>query len=389
VFNVFLLGFTSLCTDISSEMVYPLIPLFLASTGAGPAALGLIEGLAESVAALLKVFSGSIADRAGKRKPMTIAGYTASAVGKVMLSLAGGWITVLCARTVDRAGKGIRTAPRDALIADSTAEEKRGRAFGLHRGMDTAGAVIGVGTAFAVITAGHSDYRSVFLLSVIPAFIGVALLFWLRESARAPHSTGTPPALRWRALPVNLRIFLGIALVFSLGNSSNTFLLLRSSEAGASPGSVLLLYLVYNISYMLWSYPAGWLSDRLGRTLVLICGYVIYGSVYLAFALLEVAGSAWLPWLLFALYGVYSGLTDGIEKALVADLAPQGLRASALGLHAMITAIGLFPASVLAGLLWQQWGSPAPFALGGILGLCAAAGIALLVREGRRRLPAS
>jgi MFS family permease len=382
VFNIVLLGFTSLLTDISSEMVYPLIPLFLTTLGAGPAALGLIEGFAESLASLLKVFSGYISDRAGKRKGLTLAGYLSSALGKVILSLATGWGTVLCARAVDRLGKGIRTAPRDALIAESTEQGKRGRAFGLHRGMDTAGAVIGVSVASMMIAGGSREYARVFLLSVLPAFLGVALLFLLKEPPRARGKERERPVLRWRVLPRDLRVFLAIALVFSLGNSSNAFLLLRSSGPGHGPGDVLLLYLAYNVSYMLFSYPAGWISDRLGRKLVLTCGYTIYGLVYLGFALFDPAESMWIPWVLFSLYGLYSGLTDGIEKALVTDLAPQKIRVTAIGVHAMITGIGLFPASLLAGLLWEQWGPAAPFMFGGVLGLGAAGGIAILLHDG-------
>jgi MFS family permease len=389
VFNIILLGFTSLFTDISSEMVYPLIPLFLASLGAGPAALGVIEGFAESLASLLKVFSGYISDRVGKRKGLTLAGYISSAFGKVILSLATGWGTVLVARTVDRIGKGIRTAPRDALIAESTVPGKRGRAFGLHRGMDTAGAVIGVGTAYLIIAGGGREYTRVFLLSIIPAFIGAALLFWLKEPSRVQAVKPARPVFRWHVLPKRLRLFLTVAMVFSLGNSSNAFLLLRSSGPGHGPGGVLLLYLAYNVSYMLLSYPAGRLSDMLGRKAILVCGYAMYGAVYLGFALFDPAQSAWLPWVLFPLYGVYSGLTDGVEKALVTDLAPQNVRVTAIGVHAMITGIGLLPASLLAGLLWEQWGPAAPFLFGGLLGLAAAAGLAVLLRGGTSTSPAA
>ena len=382
MFNIVLLGFTSLFTDISSEMVYPLIPLFLTSIGAGPAALGLIEGFAESLASLLKVFSGYIADRVGKRKGLTFAGYLCSAAGKVILSLATGWGTVLCARTVDRFGKGVRTAPRDALIADSTSQGVRGRAFGLHRGMDTAGAAIGVAAAYLLISRGNRGYTQVFLLAALPAFIGVALLAWVKEPPRVHGEDPARPVLRWNVLPKNLRIFLCIALVFSLGNSSNAFLLLRSSGAGHGPGAVLLLYLAYNVSYMLWSYPAGWLSDRLGRKLVLTCGYAIYGIVYFGFALFDPAESTWLPWILFTMYGVYSGLTDGVEKAFVTDVAPKDIRGTAVGVHATITGAGLLPASLLAGVLWELWNPAAPFILGGVMGLGAAGGIAMLVRDG-------
>jgi len=387
--NIILLGLTSLLTDISSEMVYPLIPFFLASLGAGPAALGLIEGLAETTASLLKVVSGRWSDRAGRRKGLTVAGYGSSAVGKLLLAIPFGWPGVLVARTVDRIGKGIRSAPRDALIAESAIEGTRGRAFGLHRGMDTAGAVIGTGIALAVILGGGAQYVRIFLLSVIPAAAGVALLFLVKEAApRARGATGRPP-LRWGSLPADLRVFLGIALLFTLGNSSNTFLLLRASGAGVSTAGVLLLYLVYNVSYMLWSYPAGRLSDRLGRKNVLVCGYALYGLVYCGFAALGEGGAGWLVWVLFIMYGAYSGLTDGVEKALVADLAPRDARGTAIGLHAAITGAGLLPASILAGFLWDQAGAAAPFLLGGTMGLAAAALVALLVREGTSARPAA
>jgi MFS family permease len=382
VFNIVLLGVTSLCTDISSEMVYPLLPLFLASIGAGPAALGLIEGFAESLASLLKVFSGSLADKFGKRKGLTLAGYACSALGKVILAVATGWGMVFCARSVDRFGKGIRTAPRDALIAESAAEGKRGRAFGLHRAMDTAGAVIGVSAACVIIAGKNADYAKVFLLSVIPASIGVLLLLWLREPARDRRREREKAAISLRALPEKLKRFLAIAFVFSLGNSSNAFLLLRSSGPSRGLSGVLLLYLAYNVSYMVLSYPAGRLSDRLGRRRILTWGYTVYGCVYLGFAFFDPAQSSWIPWLLFTLYGAYSGLTDGVEKALVTDLAPGSVRAGAIGLHAMITGIALLPASVIAGLLWERCGPASPFILGGALGLGAAAGIAMLLRDG-------
>lgn len=380
--NVVLLGLTSLLTDISSEMVYPLIPFFLASLGAGPAALGLIEGLAETAASLLKVVSGRRSDRVGRRKGLTIAGYGSSALGKALLAIPWGWPGVLVARTVDRVGKGIRSAPRDALIAESADERRRGRAFGLHRGMDTAGAVIGTGIALAVILGGGAHYVRIFLLSVIPAAAGVALLFFVRERAPVARSAAARPPLRWGSLPGSLRVFLGIALLFALGNSSNTFLLLRASGAGVSTAGVLILYLVYNVSYMLWSYPAGLLSDRFGRKNVLVCGYAVYGIVYCGFAALGQSGAGWFVWVLFILYGAYSGLTDGVEKALVADIAPREARGTAIGLHATITGAGLLPASLAAGVLWDLAGPAAPFLLGGATGLGAAAAVALLVREG-------
>ncbi|HUI65361.1 MAG TPA: MFS transporter [Bacteroidota bacterium] len=382
--NIILLGLTSLFTDVASEMVYPLVPFFLLGTlGAGPALLGLIEGIAESIASLLKVFSGYISDRLGKRKGLTIVGYAASALGKITLAAAAQSGTVFCARALDRLGKGIRTAPRDALIAESAQSGTSGRAFGLHRAMDSAGAVIGVLLAYLIIAGGANDYRRVFLWSIVPALLGVALLFRLADPARNGGRPAQLPQLRWRILPRKLRRFLLVAFLFALGNSSNAFLLLRSSEAGVTTQQVLLLYLVYNCFYALSSYPAGKVADLLGQRVVLVTGYCLYGLVYLGFTQITPAGAHWLPWLLFAVYGLYSGLTDGVEKALVSELAPVEVRASAMGVHASIVGFGLLPASLIAGALYQRIGPDAPFILGGTLGLAASAGIAIALRQGR------
>jgi MFS family permease len=378
--NIIILGLTSLFTDIASEMVYPLIPFFLTSTlGAGPAILGIIEGIAESTASLLKVFSGHISDRLQRRKALTIAGYSGSMIGKVLLYAAGSWTVVLGARVVDRMGKGLRTAPRDALIAESADPSLRGRAFGLHRTMDTAGAAIGVGLAYFFFTHYTGNYGSVFLWSLVPATIGVLLLFFVREVRTATPGSAHPPSLRWNIMPKKLRTFLIIALIFTLGNSSNTFLLLRAGDLGFTPGSAILLYLVYNLSYALFSYPAGRLSDHIGRKSLLVAGYAIYGLVYLGFAMSTGQSGSWPVWTLFSLYGLYSGITEGVEKALVADLAPGELRGTAIGLHATIVGIGLLPASLIAGQLWAQIGPSAPFLFGGGMGLLAAIGLFFLL----------
>ncbi len=380
MFNILLLGFTSLLTDVSSEMVYPLVPFFLiAALGAKPGVLGLIEGLAESVASLLKFFSGYISDRLRRRKALTIAGYGASAVGKALLVMASGWGVVLAGRVVDRLGKGIRTAPRDALIADSAQDHRRGMAFGLHRTLDTWGAALGVGLAYYFFTRAPGDYTRVFLWSLVPAAAGVLLLFAVREAAPAAGARAALPRLRWSALPRRLRLFLGVALLFTLGNSSNTFLLLRAQSVGFTASTAILLYLVYNVSFALVSYPAGRLSDRIGRKALLVAGYAVYGAVYLGFALLGGAESAGLVWGLFALYGVYSGFTDGVEKALVSDLAPAAVRATAIGVHATVVGIGLFPASFIAGQLWDLLGPSAAFYFGGATGLLAAVGLLLIL----------
>ena len=377
VFNIILLGLTSLLTDIASEMVYPLIPFFLTvRLGASPAVLGVIEGLAESVASILKAFSGYLSDRLQDRKRLTIVGYACSACGKLLLVLAAGWGMVLGARIVDRIGKGIRTAPRDALVADSAPDGRHGRAFGLHRALDSCGAVIGVALAYWFFTRGSGDYSRVFLWSVLPAALGVLLLFFVRQP-RAGATPATLPLLRWRALPRRLRCFLAVSFLFTLGNSSNTFLLLRATNLGYTPATVILLYLTFNAVYAAAAYPAGRLSDHVGRKVLLVSGYVFYAAVYAGFALVP-ASHASLLWGMFALYGLYIGITDGVEKALVADLAPPALRATGIGLHATIVGIGLFPASFIAGELWEHIGPAAVFYFGGAMGLLAAGGLMLL-----------
>jgi MFS family permease len=371
--TIIILGLTSLLTDISSEMVYPLIPFFLTATlGAGPAALGLIEGIAESAASILKLLSGMASDRFRRKKPFAILGYGTSALGKGVLYLAGSWAVVFAGRLMDRIGKGIRTAPRDALIADSATPGEIGKAFGLHRAMDTIGAALGVILAWWFITARPGDYATVILWSVVPAVLGVILLFFIAES-RQHKSAGRPVSLAsWHSLPPPLRRFLAVALLFTLGNSSNTFLLLRAADFGYSPATIILLYLVYNLAYAGLSYPAGRWSDRIGRRWIVSAGYVLYAVVYAGFAFAGEAGKEWIPWVLFTVYGFYSAATDGVEKALIAELAPAGLRASAIGLHAMIVGIGLFPASLVAGILWSAAGPATALGLGACTGILSA-----------------
>lgn len=433
MFNVIILGVVSLLTDISTEMVYPLLPLFLTTRlGATPAVVGLIEGIAESLASLLKVFSGYLADLFGRKKPLAILGYGSSALGKVVLYLAGSWPVVLAARVIDRFGKGIRTAPRDALIADSSTPETRGRAYGLHRAMDTLGAAIGVLLAYYFITAYKGDYGHVFLWAMVPAFLGMAVLFLARETGTGAEETATDasgggdahadagedaemlsasegdagdrtrgvktsplarqegadprsipavrrrkaPSFQWSKLDRRLRGFLVVVFLFALGNSSNQFLILRAGDLGFGPAAVLLVYFLYNAVYSLLSYPAGRLSDKIGRKTLLVVGYATYGLVYLGFAF---ARAPWHVWALFATYGAYIALTEGVEKALVADIAPVHLRATTIGLHATLVGAGLLPASLLAGFLWNAFGPQATFAFGGMMGLLAAAGIWVVV----------
>jgi MFS family permease len=377
--NIIILGLTSLLTDISTEMVYPLLPIFLASLGSGPATLGLIEGIAESTASLLKVFSGYWSDRLGQRKSLAIVGYAGSTVGKGLLAIATGWTMVLAGRVADRIGKGIRTAPRDALIADSAPDGQRGRAFGVHRAMDTAGAAAGVMLALLILNFSGADVRTVIVWSLIPAAIGVALLFLVRDIRLDADLRPPLPGLRLSLIPLPLRRFLLVSFLFTLGNSSNTFLLLRASSEQIQVTGILLLYLAYNVAYSVLSYPAGRLSDRLGRKSILVVGYATYAVVYIGMALLP-AHAGYLSFLLlFCLYGLYSGVTEGVEKALVADLAGPSMRATAIGMHATIVGAGLLPASLIAGQLWSLLGPAAPFAFGGGMAALSALLLAILL----------
>ncbi len=375
--NVWITGLTSLFTDISSEMVYPIISLYIKALGGGAVALGFIEGLAESTASLLKVFSGAISDRVGKRKPLAVSGYSLSALGKLLFYLARSWPVVLVGRVVDRFGKGVRTAPRDALIAESVGSEGRGGAFGLHRAMDTAGAVIGILIAYWIISRFHLHagdaslwipvFKKLLLASLFPALLGVAILLAAVETGRGPIKRSVK--LTFSGLDIRLRWVLAVVLLFTLGNSSNQFILLRAAEPdlGFSPQKVVLLYLFYNIFYMLVSYPAGRASDRLGRKPLLVLGFLLYSSTYFLIALRPN-----LIWAAMALYGLYSGVSEGVMKALVSELAPSERKATLLGLLATLEGIGLLPASLIAGFLWSYISPSAPFLFGGASALISA-----------------
>lgn len=385
--NILLLGMVSFFTDVSSEMVYPLLPLFLTERlGVGPAVLGLIEGLAESLASLVKVAAGHLSDRSGRRKPLAVVGYALAGAGKLLLYVAASWGWVLAGRAVDRFGKGIRTAPRDALIADSVSPAGLGRAFGLHRAMDTLGAASGVLGAYLLIRLYHGDPRGTFLWALVPAALALAFFIPVREQG-LPHRHGrehrpapsAPARLRWGALDPGLKLFLILTFLFTLGNSSNQFLLLRARNLGAAADTVVLLYLSYNLVYSVLAYPAGRLSDRVGRGRVLVAGHAAFAVVYAGFA--TASGGAAL-WYLFAGYGLYSAATEGVARAFLAERAPAELRATVLGLHATMASVALFPASLLAGALWETWGPAAPFWFGAGAGLLAAGGLWLLVRGG-------
>lgn len=374
--------------DISSEMVVNILPLFLSNVlGVGTSVIGAIEGLAESLASLLKLFSGWLSDKLRGRKWIAVAGYGLSAIVKPFFYWAQSWQAVAGVRWLDRVGKGIRTAPRDALVADSVDESQRGLAFGLHRAADTGGAVLGLVVALGVVwrlQATQADltlntFRVIVLVSLIPAFLAVASLALLAKDVPV-SKTRDLPRFALKSLGRPFIVFIVLVGLFELGNSSDAFLVLRAQERGVSVVGVLGMLVVFNVIYTLISTPAGALSDKIDRKKMVVGGWFLYSLVYLGFGL---ARTSLHVWLLYGLYGFYYGLTYGTAKALVADLVPENLRGTAYGTYNAVLGILDFPASLIAGLLWQGaggWGGfgpQAPFIFGAALALIAAVGLAV------------
>jgi MFS family permease len=375
--NVWAVSLTSFFMDISSEMVVNIVPLFLYNVlGVGAGIIGLIEGIAEATASLLKVFSGWLSDRIGARKWPAVAGYALSAAAKPFFFFANSWGAIAGVRWADRVGKGIRTAPRDALVADSIDESQRGLAFGFHRAADTGGAVFGLLIALGVVWAaqsaavelGRSTFQVVVLVSLLPAVLAVLSL---TLGARDVPVEGVPqrPAITFRGLGKPFLVFLVIVGLFDLGNSSDAFLVLRAQERGLSVVGILAMLVAFNLVYALVSTPAGSLSDKVGRRKVIVGGWLAYATIYLGFAL---AGDVWQVWVLYVLYGVYYGLAYGTSKAMVADLVPAELRGTAYGTYNATLGLLDFPASLIAGLLWQTVSPSAPFYFGALMALGAA-----------------
>jgi MFS family permease len=381
--NIWAVSLTSFFMDISSEMVINILPLFLANVlGVRTTIVGLIEGIAEATASLLKVFSGWLSDRLRARKWVAVAGYALSSLAKPFFYLANSWSMVAGVRWADRVGKGIRTSPRDALVADTISEEQRGLAFGFHRAADTGGAVIGLLIALGVVwltqqadtELGRSTFRTVVLISLLPAFLAVLSL---AIGARDVPVKGVRerPRISFRGLGRRFGLFLLIVGLFDLGNSSDAFLVLRAQERGLSVVGVLGMLVTFNLVYALVSTPGGSLSDRVGRRRVIIGGWLVYAAIYLGMAL---ARTGWHVWALYALYGVYYGLAYGTTKAMVADIVPKSLRGTAYGTYNAVLGILDLPASLIAGLLWQgvgDWtgfGPSAPFLFGAAMALAAA-----------------
>ena len=412
--NVVALGFVSLLTDVSSEMLVYVVPLFLANVlAASTAVIGLIEGIVESASAILRLVSGAISDRFGRRRLLVGTGYSTSVVAKALYLVAATWPVVLLARLGDRVGKGIRTAPRDALIADSTPPEARGRAFGLHRAMDTTGAVVGVGLAAIVVTVFQGDalqlsedtFRALVLLALVPAVAGVGVIVVAVRDVRSASVeaqpgpsveaagsgvasgatvAGVPRARTWteraRMFPAAFWIFVGATVLFTLGNSSDAFIALRSQALGVTVRDLLLMVVLFNVVDALIALPAGALSDVIGRSRLLLVAWGVYAATYAGFAL---AGSSVAVPVLWVLYGVYYGILEAVGRAFIADLAPVEARATAFGIYNMAIGLALLPASIVAGLLWDNVSQSATFWFGAACAAAAAVVLGIFVRRPR------
>jgi MFS family permease len=373
------LGVVSLLTDASSEMIYPLLPTFLTTVlRAGPAFVGLVEGAAETVAAALKVVSGRWSDRMGRRKPLAVAGYSLSSLARPLVAVAQAPWHVLAVRVADRVGKGIRGAPRDALIAQVTAPADRARAFGFHRAMDHAGAVVGPLLASALLAWGFT-LRTVFALAAVPAVLSVlALVFGVREEPVARARADVADAAPVGPLPPALRRYLAVVALFTLGNSTDAFLLLRAQEEGVALAGIPLLWAFHHVVKSAASTPGGALADRIGRRRAIAAGWAVYAAAYAGFA---VARGPVAMVVLFAVYGLFFALTEGAERALLAELAPHAARGRAFGLFHAVSGIVLLPASLLTGFLWQTFGAPTALLTGAGLAAAACAALLALVPE--------
>ncbi|MBC7233007.1 MAG: MFS transporter [Chloroflexi bacterium] len=388
--NIWATSLTSFFMDISSEMVLNILPLFLSNVlGVKTNVIGFIEGIAEATSSVLKVFSGWLSDKLRQRKWLAVAGYGISALVKPFFYVADSWLVVAAVRWADRIGKGIRTAPRDALIADSVREEDRGLAFGLQRAADTGGAVLGILIALLTVWISQrsqmglaaTTFRTVVLVSLVPAILAVLSLALGAQDVTVTKQRPAPK-LAFRSLGKPFMVFMLIVGLFDLGNSSDAFLVLRAQERGLNVLGILAMLATFNLIYALVSAPAGSLSDRIGRRRLVIGGWLVYASIYFGFAL---AKQGWQVWLLYALYGLYYGLSYGTAKAMIADIVPEAVRGTAYGTYNAVLGMLDFPASLIAGLLWdgvpalgfRGFGAPAPFFFGATLALLAAIAMAI------------
>ena len=388
--NVFFMGLTSLLTDISSELIFTLIPLFLSNVlGASSTLIGLVGGISESADSFLRILSGWLSDKIGKRKLLAVLGYSFSTLVKPFMLMANSWGAVAGIRFGDRVGKGVRTASRDALIADSVGEKERGRGFGLHRAMDSFGAVIGLAIAAVIVYLIPGDkfhldvsaYHWMVIIGIIPAVLAVAVLMTLVHERKKPAinvKTGTSTTAKITPFSFQFKLYLAIMALFTLGNSSDFFLVLRAQNVDVPLLQVVLMLVLFNLTYALIAMPMGVLSDKLGRKRVIVVGWFIYGLAYLGFAL---ASSSWQIWMLFAIYGIYYGICEGAAKAFVADMVPIERRGTAYGLYNGVVGIMALPASLIAGVLWDTFAPAAAFYFGAGLALLAMVGMMVLIKE--------
>lgn len=376
--NVFFAGLVSFFMDVSSEMIYPLMPLFLANVlGINKSLIGLIEGLAEATASLLKVFSGWLSDRIGQRRNLMIAGYAISTLSRPIFALAGFWQQVLAARFIDRLGKGIRTAPRDAIIAESTEPTHLARAFSFHRSMDTMGAVVGPAIAMLLLQLHSGNYQMVFWLSMVPGAMAVAtIILFIRDKKDAARGAAERPKLTFRHFNWRMKFFVLITTIFALGNSSDAFLILRAEQVGIAPVVIPAVYLAFNLIYSLSAIPAGIAADRFGKKPLILLGFILFAVLYYGFAVAETPASIWV---LFGFYGLFMGLTEGIQKGFLATIIPSDFKATAFGVHATAVGLATLPASVIGGLLWDRVSPAATFYFGAATAAVAAVLFLILI----------
>ena len=376
--NVFFTGLVSFFMDLSSEMIYPLVPLFLANVlGVNKSMIGLIEGIAESTASLLKVFSGWLSDRIGQRKNLMIAGYAISTLSRPIIAVAGAWQQVLASRFVDRLGKGIRTAPRDAIIAESAETTHLARAFSFHRSMDTMGAVVGPAIALILLQLYNNNYKMVFWLSMIPGAIAVMIIIaFIKEKKKAAAAHAERPRLTLKHFDWKVKLFIVIVTLFALGNSSDAFLILRAEQLGIPTVMIPAVYLVFNLVYSLSAIPAGMAADKFGKKRIILLGFLLFAGLYYGFA---VARSSSAIWGLFGMYGLFMGLTEGIQKAFLATIIPPDFKATAFGVYATVVGFAMFPASIIGGLLWDRISPAATFYFGAATAIISAFLFGLLI----------
>lgn len=381
--TILALGWVSLLNDSASEMIYPLLPVFLTSVlGASPTFIGIIEGIAEATASLLKLVIGSVSDRIKRRKVFVVCGYALATFTRPLIGAATSGFHVLAARFLDRSGKGLRTAPRDALLAEAADPRELGRAYGFHRSMDHLGAVIGPAAALLLLAWFHNNLRLIFWLSAIPGIFGVLILIlWVHERriVSAPSMTRIP-IVNFRGLPKNYRWLLVSVALFALGNSSDAFLILRASTLGIPQGQLPLLWILLHIVKSVSSMPGGILSDRIGRRPAIIAGWIVYALIYAGFAFATLILHIWI---LFALYGIYFGLTEGVEKAFIAQMLPADRRGAAFGVYHFVLGSMAFPASLIFGYLWTSFGNYYAFLTGSAVAFAASVLLIFTVHEKR------